>query len=70
MATVTETPATTGHGFATPYGYWLSFVTEWDRLADAAYEAGQDDVGAFFEELADDAGDVWAGFYGPLGNGS
>lgn len=58
----------TTHGYATPYGYWMSFVTEWDRLAHLAYEAGQDDMGCFFAELADDAGDVWSGLYGPLGS--
>lgn len=70
MATTTMDDRDARHGFSTPYGYWLSFVTEWDRLAVEAHEAGQDDMGRFFEELADDAADVWAGFYGPLGNGN
>lgn len=65
MATMTDSRST--HGFATPYGYWLSFVTEWDRLAVEARNAGQDDMAEFFGELADDASDVWAGFFGPLG---
>lgn len=47
--------------------YWLSFNTEWDRLERAAYATGQDDMGEFFGELADDAADVWAGLYGPIG---
>jgi hypothetical protein len=63
MATMTENQPQT----ASPYSYWMSFCTEWDRLSEAAYEAGQDDMGLFFAELADDAGDVWAGKFGQLG---
>jgi hypothetical protein len=66
MATMTDSTST-AHGSTTPYGYWLSFVTEWDRLSTEARFAGQDEMADFFGELADDAADVWAGFYGPLG---
>lgn len=65
MATMTVNRRDTSN--TNPYPYWLSFVTEWDRLAQVAYEAGQDDMGLFFAELADDASDVWSGVYGPLG---
>ena len=63
MATMTDSPSTT-----TPYAYWLSFVSAWDSLSAQSRLAGQDEMADFFEELADDAADVWAGFYGPLGN--
>ena len=46
--------------------YWLSFCNEWFRLEQEAFDAGQIEMGNFFAELADDAGDVWAGLYGPL----
>lgn len=46
--------------------YWLSFCMEWNTLSLEAINAGQVDMGEFFGELADDAGDVWAGLYGPL----
>ncbi len=63
MIAVTEKPGT-------PHSYWLSFVTEWDRLAYEASNAGQYEMAEFFDELSDDAADVWSGFYGPLGDGS
>jgi hypothetical protein len=50
-----------------PVDYWLSFNVEWERLSAEAHYTGQDDMSSFFAELADDAADVWAGFYGPLG---
>lgn len=50
----------------TPAGYWLSFNSEWERLHEAAWNAGQTEMSDFFAELADDAADVWAGLYGPL----
>ena len=63
MTTMTEKPAT-------PYSYWLSFVTEWDRLSDVYRDLGQTELADFLGELSDDAADVWSGFYGPLGDGS
>lgn len=63
MATMTEARPT-------PYAYWLTFVSAWDNLSAQARYAGQDDMADFFGELADDAADVWAGFYGPLGDGN
>lgn len=50
----------------TPSNYWMSFVAEWDRLSHAAADTGQTEMADFFGELADDAGDVWSGLYGPL----
>ncbi len=50
----------------TAQNYWLSFCSEWNNLAIAAHEAGQDGMADFFAELSDDAADVWAGLYGPL----
>lgn len=64
---MTDTPAL---GYSTPYTYWLSFATDWDSLSAEAHNAGQDEMADFFAELADDAADMWAGVYGPLGNGS
>lgn len=61
MATMTSTTVS-------PYAYWLTFVGAWDNLAEQARFAGQHEVADFFGELADDAADVWAGFYGPLGD--
>jgi hypothetical protein len=49
-----------------PTDYWLSFCHTWFVLAQEAYKAGQDDVGQFFDELSDDAGDVWSGMYGQI----
>lgn len=46
--------------------YWLSFNFHWIALANEAYATGQLDMGHFFDELADDAADVWAGYLGPL----
>ncbi|MCA1839912.1 MAG: hypothetical protein LC723_06225 [Actinobacteria bacterium] len=51
-----------------PKDYWLTFCMDWNTLANEAYDTGQTDMGLFFDELADDAGDVWAGLYGPLTN--
>jgi len=67
MATMTEQQQRTN---PTPYAYWLTFVNAWDNLSGQARYAGQDDMAEFFAELADDAADVWAGFYGPLGDGN
>jgi hypothetical protein len=49
-----------------PADYWLSFVGEWDRLARVAHDTGQTEMEHFFDELADDAGDMWAHFTGGL----
>lgn len=46
--------------------YWLSFNFNWVELANQAYDAGQMAMGSFFDEIADDAADVWAGLYGPI----
>lgn len=46
--------------------YWLSFCHDWFTLAQEAYKAGQNEMGQFFDELSDDAGDVWAGTYGRI----
>lgn len=46
--------------------YWLYFNFTWVELANQAYKAGQNDMGEFFDELADDAADVWAGFLGQI----
>lgn len=46
----------------TPAEYWLSFVSEWDRLARVAHETGQTEMQEFFDELVDDASDMWAHF--------
>lgn len=51
----------------TSQDYWLSFCHDWFVLAQEAYKAGQNDMGNFFDELSDTAGDVWGGVYGPLG---
>lgn len=45
-----------------PAEYWLTFVSEWDRLAVVAHDTGQTQMEQFFGELADDAGDMWAHF--------
>jgi len=50
----------------TAHQYWLSFNIEWNNLAVEANKAGQWEMAEFFAELADDAGDMWAGVYGPL----
>lgn len=49
-----------------PTDYWLNFCHQWFVLAQEAYKAGQTDVGMFFDELSDDAGEVWAGLLGPI----
>lgn len=46
--------------------YWLSFCNDWFNLAQEAYKAGQRDMGMFFDELSDDAADVWSGTYGRI----
>jgi hypothetical protein len=57
MATKTE---------MSPADYWLSFCTEWDRLATEAAKQGQYEMADFFDELFNDAADVWAGLLGPI----
>lgn len=51
----------------TAASYWLSFCTEWDRVASVADEAGQTSVREFFDDMADVAADFWTDLSGDLG---
>lgn len=61
-----QTESREGTQDARPLDYWLGFCHTWFVLAQEAYKAGQYEMGAFFDELSDDAGDVWSGAFGPL----
>jgi hypothetical protein len=39
----------------TPRDYWQGFITDWQNVAQVAWEAGQDEVSAFLTELVLDA---------------
>lgn len=52
-----------------PKDYWLSFNQTWIELGDIADLVHDEAMVAFFDELADDAADVWAGLLGPLSDG-
>lgn len=51
----------------TAAAYWATFVTEWDQLSHAAFMAGQGEVVAFLDEMADTAADFWTDLAGDLG---
>lgn len=45
---------------------WQEFAADWHLVAEAAWEAGQDEISSFLEELALDAEEMCALFGWPL----